>query len=125
MKKQGKGVFFLVVLAVMFLISSGILAFVAMLMLKGHMTAGFLSGGVIGAYVISCLLGGFLMGHHVGKHKFLWGMFVAICYFFVLFLAGKIIYSQKFVWNLQTMGSFLICLVSGMLGGMLAPAERR
>jgi putative membrane protein (TIGR04086 family) len=125
MEKTGKGIFFLVVLALMFLVSAGILAIVAAMMLKGHMSTGFVSGGVIGTYVISCFLGGFLAGRHMGKHKFIWGVLVAGCYFFVLCLAGKIVYSGSFAMDLRTMGSFLICIVSGMLGGMMAPAKRR
>jgi putative membrane protein (TIGR04086 family) len=124
MKKTGNVLFFVVVLALMFLVSAGVLTLVAWFMLHGHMTTGIISGGVIGTYVISCLFGGFLMGHHMGKHKFLWGMMVAVCYFFVLLMSGKIRYSISFDFNLQTMGSFLICLVSGMLGGMLAPAAK-
>jgi putative membrane protein (TIGR04086 family) len=94
-------------------------------MLKGHMTTGFVSGGVIAAYVISCLVGGFCVGQYMGKHKFLWGTLIGLFYFFILYLLGAIIYSKGFQMSLQVFGSCLICIVSGMLGGMLAPAEKR
>lgn len=125
MKKSGSGILFVVILACMLLISALFLVVLSMLMLRGHMTAGFVSGGVIAAYVVSCLLGGFCMGQHMGKHKFLWGLLTGFCYFCILFVAGRLLYRTALALNLQVISSFFICIVAGMLGGMLAPAVRQ
>lgn len=125
MKKSGSGILFITILACMLLISALFLVILSMLMLRGHMTARFVSGGIVAAYVISCLLGGFCMGQHMGKHKFLWGLLTGCCYFCILFVAGRLLYRSALVVNLQVISSFLICIVAGMLGGMLAPAVRK
>lgn len=121
MKKGNSGVVFLIVLGGMFLLSAALLAVLSAVMLKNNMGAGFISGGVIAAYVISCLAGGFSMGQYTGRHKFIWGILIGICYFGVLFLAGRIIYHTGIQADVQLISSFLICMVAGMLGGMLAP----
>lgn len=121
MKKGNGGVVFLVILGGMFLVSALFLAILSAIMLKNNMGAGFVSGGVIAAYVISCLIGGFCMGQYTGKHKFVWGILIGICYFGILFLAGRAIYHTAIKADIQFISSFLICMVAGMLGGMLAP----
>lgn len=124
MKKGSGGVVFLIILGGMFLLSAALLAILAAVMLKNNMGAGFISGGVIAAYVISCLAGGFCMGQYMGKHKFIWGILIGICYFGILFLAGRVIYHTGIQADVQFISSFLICMVAGMLGGMLAPRVR-
>lgn len=121
MKKGNGGVMFLIVLGGMFLLSALILAALAAIMMKNNMGAGFISGGVIASYVISCLAGGFCMGQYTGKHKFVWGILIGISYFGILFVAGRLIYHTGIQADIQLISSFLICMVAGMLGGMLAP----
>lgn len=121
MKKGYSGVVFLVILGGMFIMSAALLAILAAMMLKNNMGAGFISGGVIAAYVISCLVGGFCMGQYMGRHKFVWGILIGVCYFGILFLVGRIIYRTGIQADIQFISSFLICMVAGMLGGMLAP----
>lgn len=121
MKKGNSGVMFIMVLAGMFILSAVILAILAAVLLNGDMSASFITGGVIAAYVISCLVGGFCMGQYTGKHKFVWGIGIGSCYFGVLFLAGKAVYQSGAHSDIQWISSFLICMVAGMLGGMLAP----
>lgn len=124
MKKGSGGVAFLVILGGMFLLSAALLAALSAIMLKNGMGAGFISGGVIAAYVISCLVGGFCMGQFMGKHKFIWGILIGVCYFGILFLAGRAIYHTGIKADIQFISSFMICMVAGMLGGMLAPRVR-
>lgn len=121
MGKKIMGVF--VILMGMLVVSAAILAVLSVVMLKGHMNSGFISGGVIAAYVISSLLGGFCMGQLKGKQKFLWGALIGFGYFLVLLLAGTLIYHQGLRMNFQTVSSGMICVVAGMIGGMLAPAD--
>lgn len=114
---------FFVILMGMLVISAVILAVISAVMLNGHMNSGVVSGGVIAAYVISSLLGGFCVGQIKGKQKFLWGALMGFCYFLVLLLVGNIIYHQGLSMNFQTVSSGIICVVAGMIGGMLAPAD--
>lgn len=115
---------FFSVLMGMLVISALILAVVSAFMLNGHMNSGFVGGGVIAAYVISSMVGGFCIGQIKGKQKFLWGALMGAGYFLVLLLVGNVVYHQGPVMNFQTVSSGIICVVSGMIGGMLAPADQ-
>ncbi len=116
---------FLLILMGMLVVSAAILAFISAVMLKGHMNTSFVSGGVIAAYVLSSLMGGFCIGQMKGKQKFLWGAFMGFGYFLLLLLVGNIIYHQGITMNFQTVSSGMICVVAGMIGGMLAPADHK
>ena len=118
MKKSGDALRFLIILVGMLVVSALVLAVVTAFMLKGHMTAG------LAAYVVSALLGGFCIGQVKGRQKFLWGLLIGLCYFLVLFLTGKMIYHSGADFGFQTVSSGMICAVAGMIGGMLAPANR-
>lgn len=124
MKKSGDALRFLIILVGMLVVSAFVLVLVTALMMKGHMNAGFVSGGVIAAYVVSALLGGFCIGQVKGKQKFLWGLLMGLCYFLVLFLMGRMVYHPGAALDFQTVSSGMICAVAGMIGGMLAPANR-
>lgn len=121
MKKGNGGIVFVITLGVMYLLSAFILMILAGVMLKNTMGAEFVSAGVIVTYVVSCLLGGLCMGQYMGKHKFVWGILIGICYFGILFLVGRAIFHTGIQTDIQFISSFLICMVAGMLGGMLAP----
>ena len=114
---------FFVILMGMLVISAVILAVISAVMLNGHMNPGFIGGGVVAAYVISSLIGGFCIGQIRGKQKFLWGALMGLGYFLVLLLVGNVIYHQGLTMNFQTISSGIICVVAGMIGGMLAPAD--
>ncbi len=109
------------ILGVMFVVSALILAVLAAIAWKSQVGTGFISGGVIAAYVISCLLGGFSMGQATGKHKFFWGLLIGMVYFGILTGAGQLIYHTPIKEGMHIVSSLLICGVAGMLGGMLAP----
>lgn len=121
MKKENPCIVFILTLGGILLLSAVVLAILAAILLQKDMSAQFISGSVIASYVVSCLAGGFVMGQYTGKHKFLWGIGIGICYFGVLLLAGKFLYPDGTKTDIQLISSFLICMVAGMLGGMLAP----
>lgn len=125
MKRQNPWIAFVVTLCGILVLSALILAILAAVLLQRDMSAQFISGSVIAAYVISCLTGGFVMGQYTGRHKFLWGIGIGICYFAVLLLAGKFLYPDGTKTDIQLISSFMICMVAGMLGGMLAPRVKK
>lgn len=125
MKKENPWIAFIVTLGGILLLSAIVLAVLAAVLLQKDMSSQFISGSVIASYVISCLVGGFIMGQYTGKHKFLWGIGMGACYFGILLLAGKFLYPDGTKTDIQLISSFLICMVSGMLGGMLAPRVKK
>lgn len=75
--------------------------------------------GIIVLYVLSCLLGGMVVGKKVGSRKFFWGLMLGVCYFLVLVvlsITGErgIVSGVK-----EIILPGFICLFSGMLGGIL------
>lgn len=75
--------------------------------------------GSIVLYFLSCLVGGMVAGKKAQSRKFLWGLLLGGCYFVILIffsLTGgeKMVSEGK---NVLLPG--VICLFSGMLGGML------
>ncbi len=75
--------------------------------------------GILVLYLVSCLLGGMIAGKKAGSRKFLWGLLLGVCYFLILLIlsvTGEQGISSGFK-ELVLPG--IICLFSGMLGGML------
>lgn len=118
-----KGIYMLMVLAGMFIVSLVLLFLLSLWIWKVDGGMGILSGGVIAVYIIVNLAGGFLVGKSMGKHKFFWGMLVGVIYFVVLLLVGICLVDTKLAGNTQLWNGAMICIVAGTAGGMFAPGK--
>lgn len=76
--------------------------------------------GIIAVYVIVCFLGGFLAGKLLKSKKYLWGMFAAICYIIVMAVITLVCKGSGEISLSGGMLNTLLCLGSGMLGGMIS-----
>ena len=119
-----KGIYFLIVLAGMFLASLALLFLISLWIWKTDGGMGVLSGGVIAVYIIVNLAGGFLVGKSMGKQKFFWGMLVGGIYFTVLLLVGICLVDTKLAGNTQLWNGAMLCIVAGTAGGMFAPGKK-
>jgi len=87
---------------------------------------------VVVIYLAACLLGGFMLGRKQEKRRFLWGAGFGVVYFLLLILVaaclpegledasqtvGQIVTSDE---GGRSVRVFLICMLSGMVGGMLS-----
>lgn len=95
-----------------------------MLVWKMDGGSNILSIGVILTYILSNILGGFLVGKMMGQQKFFWGVVIGAVYFLVLLVVGVLLMDTKFSGNMQIVSSAMMCVISGMLGGMLAPGQK-
>ena len=79
-----------------------------------------LKGIVIVLYVLSAAIGGIYIGKKQKEKKFLWGLLTGSLYFLILVVLTLL--SGDFSGRLGThfATAFLICALSGTLGGMLA-----
>lgn len=76
--------------------------------------------GVNAIYIITCFLGGFMIGKSMGQRKFLWGFVLGAAYFAVLLLVTLVL-NQGFNREMQSIVTVLVmCLASGTAGGMLS-----
>ncbi|MCH5267119.1 MAG: TIGR04086 family membrane protein [Lachnospiraceae bacterium] len=121
---KGNGVVsFLVVLGGMYLLSALLLAIGAGILWKVGAGSHMISGAVIAVYVIVNFIGGFILGKWRGKQKLLWGCLIGVIYFAVLVLAGVCFMGTQLTGNSWIFSGIFVCGVTGMLGGMLAPAN--
>ena len=94
-----------------------ILSFV---LLKLQTSENILQLAIIAIYVLTNLLGGFIIGKTLQKQKFLWGLVVGVVYFVLLSLISFIVnksFYQDIPYAMTVLG---ICAGSGMLGGMVS-----
>lgn len=115
---KGKVKNFLLVLGVMFVCSAILLLLLTTIIWKMDGGGRLLSGGIIAVYVISCMIGGGMVGKVMGKQKFLWGMVIGVSYFLILLFIGIFMIRIPLSGNMQIISGGMICAISGMVGGM-------
>ena len=115
---------FFVILGIMFLCSMLLLAILSLLLWRMDGGSSLLSGGVIAVYILTNILGGFLTGKMMGQQKFFWGMLMGAVYFAILFFIGVCLMGTKISGNMQLISGAMVCVISAMIGGMLAPSRR-
>lgn len=100
-------------------VTAGLLMLLALVILQLNVSEGTVAAGVMVIYLLSCFLGGFLLGKGVGKNKFLWGN-PGRC----LFCTADDSVRRGGIRKLRGAGrifsTFLLCCAGGMAGGMLA-----
>ena len=115
---------FFIILGIMFLCSLLMLGILTLIIWKMDGGSNVLSVGVIVIYILSNALGGFLVGKMMGQQKFFWGVVIGAAYFLVLFLIGVGLMQTKVNGNMQIISGAMVCVISVMLGGMVAPGGK-
>lgn len=108
------------VLLVTYLVTGLLLTLLSFIMLKTNVQNGVLLGGIIVTYIVSTLLGGFLLGKGAETKRFLWGLGLGLVYFIVLMIISILTNSIMGMELSKGIMVMAICLVSGMIGGMLS-----
>ncbi len=119
MNKNGIG-YYIIVVGIMYIVSAIILCISAGIIWKAEAPASAVSAAVIVTYIVSNFAGGFLAGKKAGKHRFVWGIIVSAIYFVIIILCSVWVMDSKIEFRPQIIGNALICIVSGMFGGMFA-----
>lgn len=108
------------VLILSYVVTAVMLLLLAALLFKLELSEGIVDGAIVFTYVLSCFLGGFVMGKLQKTRKFLWGLAIG-CMYYIVLLAVSLIMKQE---GAQVTGDLLtsmaLCIGSGMLGGMLS-----
>ncbi len=105
---------------VMFAVSSLLLLLLAMLLYKMELSESAVKIGIVVIYVISGLIGGFLMGKMMKEQKFLWGLAAGIIYFCVLLLVSALVQGGIDLELTKLLTTLILCGASGMAGGMVS-----
>lgn len=106
-------------LLIAYLVTTVILAGLALILWKMSPSATIISAGMIFAYVISSFIGGMLLGKRMNKNKYLWGLLFGALYFVILFVLSLTLNKVSGDPSTNTVTVCLLCVGGGMLGGML------
>lgn len=92
----------------------------AFLLFKFDLSQNMVGAGVTVIYIISCFLGGFVLGRSAGRQKYVWGIALGIIYFLLLTAVSWIVERQTGINGGRMITTLALCMGSGMLGGMLS-----
>lgn len=115
-----KIVFVVKCMLVSYLLTAGLLLFLALMLYRFGLSEKVVSIGIIIIYIAVTFLAGFIAGKRAGEKKFLWGLAMGCIYFLILTAVSVIVNRgiEDAASSLVTV--FLLCGGSGMLGGMLS-----
>lgn len=120
MHKSSRIVVMLRILLLSYLITGFLLLILTLITLKLDVSNSIVAGGIIFIYIISSFIGGFLTGKGANQKRFLWGIGIGAMYFIVLILISILTNSVIGLNTGRILSVMLICLVSGMAGGMIS-----
>lgn len=118
--RKSKAVVILKILLITYIITGLLLLLLSFLMLKLDLSNQVLSGGIILTYILSSLVGGFLLGKTADEKRFLWGLVMGAVYFVVLLLISVLGNTMAGLETGRMLSALMICIFSGMLGGMIS-----
>lgn len=107
-------------LLISYIITAFLLMLLSFLMLKLDLPSAVISGGINFAYIISAFSGGFFAGKKIEQKKFIWGLIMGVIYFIILLLVSLALNSSTALPLGSFLTVFIICGLSGMLGGMIS-----
>jgi len=102
------------------IITAIILFILSLLLYKVNIGDNIIKIGVVVTYIVSCFVGGFLSGKGIRERKFLWGLICGGIYVAIILMISLVLGGQKDGNIVNYMTTVLLCLGSGMLGGMIS-----
>lgn len=97
-----------------------LLLFSAFLLYKTDLSVQGISVLLVATYILSNFIAGWLMGKSVEKRQFLWGLFIGLGYFLIVFLVSFVGNEFFLVDVSKLILVFFLCICSGMFGGMIS-----
>lgn len=119
-KNSSHMVFYLKCLLVSYILTVGLLLFLALLLYRFGLAEKTVSVAIILIYIAASLFAGFLSGKKMKTRKFLWGLLAGTMYFSILLMVSVLLNHGAVGISGNPFTVFLICGGSGMLGGMLS-----
>ena len=112
--------FILKCLLLSYLLTTGLLLLLALLLYRFELTEKVVSVCIIGIYILVPFLAGFLAGKREGSRKFLWGLLLGGLYFLILIVISLTVNQGMSEVGGNFFTVLILCCGSGMLGGMLS-----
>lgn len=118
--RNSKAITILRDLVISYIVTGILLLLLSFLMLKFDLSNAILSSGIIVTYILSNVIGGFLLGKSAEQRRFLWGLGMGALYFVILVLISILTSPIADLEGSRMVTVLFICLFSGMLGGMVS-----
>lgn len=96
------------------------LLLLSFLLFKLDLSDSFIMVGIYITYVISCFIGGLIIGKVRGEKKYIWGMIVGAIFFVTLSIISLIVTGELYGSGIKAIGALLSCVLGGAFGGMIA-----
>ena len=97
-----------------------LLLILAFLWFKMDLSERIVSVGIVAIYIMSCFLGGLVLGKKMKKQKYVWGLLLGMGYFFLL-IGVSCLVEKGFPMDIGHVAATLaMCLGGGTLGGMIS-----
>ena len=113
MGNKGKAVKMVQSITVSYLLTAVMLLLLSFIMYKCKVSMSGANSGILASYVLSCRIG------CLAQKKYLGGALLGVVYFAVVYLVSAV-WNQSIAAQMPGMlTAFLICVFSGMLGGMI------
>lgn len=119
MGNRAKAVKMIKSVAASYVITAVALLVLSFIMYKCKISMTGANGGILLTYVLSCLVGGFIFSGCLAQKRYLGGGVLGVVYFLVAYVVSAV-WNQSLADQMPGMlTAFLICIFSGMLGGMI------
>ncbi len=82
-----------------------------------QLTSAITNIAIICIYILTCFFGAFRLGKQVKQQRFFWGLILGAFYIALLLLISLLV-NHTIALSTSNLTVFVLCLVSGMLGGM-------
>lgn len=124
MKNNGKITQMIKSIILSYVVTAIILLILSWITWKMKISVAAAGGGILCAYILSCLLGGFVYSGALNEKRYLGGGLLGLVYFVIVYCVSAV-WNQGLVVEMPgILTAFLICVFSGMLGGMLRSGMR-
>lgn len=120
MKTERKGIYLVQSLVAAYIATGIILCILAFLMYQTGAGMKIANIGVTVTYILASVFAGFIVGHKMGKRKFIWGLIVGLLYFLILLAISVFFYEDAALISKERITALLLCAAGGTMGGMFA-----
>lgn len=103
-----------------YLLSGLLLVITAFVLYRIGLTEKTASLIIVGIYVSSCFVCGFLAGKVFRNRKFVWGLLEGVLYFLILAVISLACHTDLQGLGNDGLTTWILCAASGTLGGMLS-----
>lgn len=111
---------FIRVLFLMYFVTCILLLLLALVLYKMDTPEAVSKIWLIAVYIISGFFGGFLIGKRTKTQKYLWGLFIGLTYFAILFAVSLALYKGLSGDVAHLLTTLALCAASGTVGGMVS-----